>query len=143
MRNLSILFSFMLLPGVSHEDALLVRHSSFFSSPGGFKSSFVDHILSSFQCFLMPVQFLIIHFSLFNCSGVLKISRRFVFSTLHSFKLFRGLILFKPFIPTGAISPSNHSTVFVSSISKLYLFSHPPTPFLQGLKFLNQVSFYS
>ena len=67
----------------------------FFS--GGFNSNFVDHILSSFQCFLMPVQFLIIHFSLFICSGVLKISQRFMFSTLHSFKIFRGCYLIQAF----------------------------------------------
>ena len=34
------------------------------------------------------------------------------------------------------------STVFVSSVPKLPLFSRPPTLFLQGLRFLNQVSFY-
>ena len=34
------------------------------------------------------------------------------------------------------------STVFVSSVSKLPLFSRPPTLFLQGLRYLNHVSFY-
>lgn len=71
------LHSFIFLPSGSLEDALLVHHSSFFFFSGGSKSSFgVDHIpFSSFQTAShagAP------HFSLFNCSGVLKISRRFV-----------------------------------------------------------------
>ena len=42
----------MFLPGVSHEDALLVLLSSFFSSPVDSIQAFgVDHIFSSFQCF--------------------------------------------------------------------------------------------
>ena len=32
------------------------------------------------------------------------------------------------------------STLFVSSVSKLSLFSHPPTFFIQGLRFLNKLS---
>ena len=74
---------------------LQVRHSSLIFFSAVFKSSFgVDHIL--FPCFkylLMPVHLIFIHFSLFNCSGLLKISRRFVFSTLHSFTIFRGCYL--------------------------------------------------
>ena len=64
---------------VIHKKMLLklqVRLSSLIFFSGGFKSSFVDHIFSLFQCFLMPVHFLIIPFSLFNCSGVLKISQK-------------------------------------------------------------------
>ena len=46
-------FQSMFLPGGSHEDALQfqVHHSSFYFSSGGFNSSFVNHILFSFQMF--------------------------------------------------------------------------------------------
>ena len=61
------------------------------------------------------------------------------------------LILFQPvcFSSSGSdhfnirkINYQFFSTVFVSSVSKLPLFSRPPTLFLQGLRFLNHVSFY-
>ena len=72
-----------------------VHHSSFFSFSGGFHSSFgIEHSLFVLpNAFLMPVHLIIIPRLLFNCSGVLKISRRFVFSTLHSFKILRGYSL--------------------------------------------------
>ena len=44
-------FQSMFLPGGSHEDALQVHYSSFSFFSGGFNSSFVDHIFSSFQMF--------------------------------------------------------------------------------------------
>ena len=44
-------FQSMFLPGGSHEDALQVHDSSFSFFSGGFNSSFVDHVLSSFQMF--------------------------------------------------------------------------------------------
>ena len=69
-------FQSMFLSSYSNEVALQVHHCSFSFFSSGFKSSFVDHILSSFQCSLMPVQFLIIHLSPFNCSRVLKISQK-------------------------------------------------------------------
>ena len=45
-------------------------------------------------------------------------------------------------LPIRKINYQFFSTVFVSSVSKLPLFSRPPTLFLQGLRFINQVSFY-
>ena len=57
-------FSSMFLSGDSQEDTNGASSSSFFVSfifSGGFKSSFVDHILSSFQCVLMPEHLLMIH----------------------------------------------------------------------------------
>ena len=56
-----------------------VHHYSFSFFSGGFKSSFVDHILSSFQMFFMLVHLIFNHFSLFNCSEVLKISQKIRF----------------------------------------------------------------
>ena len=43
--------------------------------------------------FLVPVHLLIIHFSLFNCSGVPKISQTIHVSILDLFKLLRGCYL--------------------------------------------------
>ena len=51
----------------------------------------------------MPVHLIFIHFSLFNCSGVLKISRRFVFPLCIRSSSFETAISFKPFNSTGAI----------------------------------------
>ena len=45
-----------------------------------------------------------------------------------------------PIIPTFARSTKVFSMMFVSSVSKLPLFSRPPTLLLQGLGLLNQVS---
>ena len=87
---------------------LQIRHSPLFFFFGGFKSSFVDHTLSSFLCFLMPVHLIIIHFSLSIYSGVLKISRRFVFPLRFHSSSFEDVISFKPFNSTGAISLLNH-----------------------------------
>ena len=42
--EVSSFFSFMFLPGGSHEDALQVHHCLFFFFSGGFNSNFVDHI---------------------------------------------------------------------------------------------------
>ena len=89
--------SFMFLSGDSHEDTNGASSSSFFVSfifSGGFKSSFGDLTLSSFQCLLIPVLLIFIHFLLFICSGVLKKSQKIRVSTLHSFKLFQGCYLF-------------------------------------------------
>ena len=47
-----------------------------------------------------------------------------------------------PIISTFARSSLSFPTLFVSSVPKLALFSRPPTLFLQGLRFLNHVSFY-
>ena len=90
------LFPSMFLPGVSHEDPNGASSSSFFVSfifSGGFKSSFGDLTLSSFQCLLIPVHLIIIHFSLFICSGVLKISQKIQVFILIPSKLFRGCYL--------------------------------------------------
>ena len=81
----------MFLPGVSHEDALLVLHSPFFSSPVDSIQAFgVDHILSLFQKFYhtgaphnhSPLAILLFR----SAQDISKIRA----STLHSFKLFRG-----------------------------------------------------
>ena len=54
---------------------LQVRHSSFFSSPVDLIQAFgVDHILSSFQCLLIPVHLIIILLLAICYSRVLKIS---------------------------------------------------------------------
>ena len=83
----------------------LVHHYSFFFFSGGTKSSFVDHILfPRFKYLFLPVHLFIIHLSLFICSGVLKISRRFVFPLLIRSSYFEDVISFKPFNSTGAIS---------------------------------------
>ena len=75
--EVSSFFPSMFLPGGSHEDALQVYHLSLSFFPGGFKSSFVDHApFPLLKCFLLPVHLLIFHLSLFNCSGVLKISQK-------------------------------------------------------------------
>ena len=51
---------------------------------------------------------LIIHFFLFICSGVLKISQKICVSIQDPFNLFRGVISFKSFNSTGAFSLLNH-----------------------------------
>ena len=72
-----------------------VHHSSFFSFSGGFNSSLgTEHSLFFLpNAFLMPVHLVIIHFSLFNCSGVLKIFHKTYVSILNPFKIFRGCYL--------------------------------------------------
>ena len=50
---------------------------------------------------------LIIHFLLFICSGVLKISRRFMFPLCIRSSSFEDVISFKSFNPTGAFSLLN------------------------------------
>ena len=52
----------------------------------------------------MLLHLLIIHFSLFSYSGVLMISRRFVFPLCFRSSSFEDVISFKPFNSTGAIS---------------------------------------
>ena len=85
----------MFLSGGSQGDVLLVRHSSFFSSPVEPIQAFgVDHILfPRFKRLLMPVLLIFIHFSLFNCSGVLKISQKARLVFQDQLNLFRGCYL--------------------------------------------------
>ena len=52
-----------------------------------------SYLFPPFKCFLMPVHLLIIHFSPFICSGVLKISQKTHGYILDPFKLFRGCYL--------------------------------------------------
>ena len=85
------------LSGVSHEDSNGDSSSSFsilFFS-GGFNSSFLcwSYSFPCFKCFLMPVHLFIIHLSLLNCSGVLKISQKARLFILNPFNLFRGSYL--------------------------------------------------
>ena len=88
---------------------LQVRHSSFFSSPVDLIQALVLSILLFFfsNAFLMPVHLLIIHLSLLNCSGMLKISRRFVFPLCIRSSSFEIGISFKSFNSTGATSLLN------------------------------------
>ena len=78
----------MFLSGDSHEDSNGASSSSFlipFSSSVDSSQVLLIIPFSSFQYLLMPVHLIFIHFSLFNCSGVLKIFQRFVFSLcIHS-----------------------------------------------------------
>ena len=60
----------------------------------------------------MPVHLTFIHFSLFNCSGVLKISRRFVFPLYIRSGSLEDVPSFKPFNSTGVFPLVNRSTVF-------------------------------
>ena len=74
-------FQSMFLSGDSQEDTNEASSSSFFvlfSSPvDPIQTSGVDHIpFPRFKRFLMQVHLLIIHFSLFNSSRVLKISQK-------------------------------------------------------------------
>ena len=86
---------------------LQVRHSSFFSSPVDSSQVLLIIPFSSFQCLLIPVHLIVIHFSLFNCFGVLKISRRFVFPLCIRSSSFEIGISFKSFNSTGATSLLN------------------------------------
>ena len=71
----------------------IILRSLFFS--GGFNSSFWcwSYPFPPFKCFLMPVHLLIIHFSPFICSGVLKISQKTRFFILDPLNLFWGCYL--------------------------------------------------
>ena len=114
--EVSPIFSFMFLLSDSQEDSNGASSLWFFvllSSPVCSMQSFDgDHILFLVSnAFLMPVHLIIIHFPLFNCSGVLKISRRFVFPLCFHSSSFEDVISFKPFNSTSAISPSNRSMV--------------------------------
>ena len=56
---------------------LLVHHSSFLlSSPVVSSQALLILPFYSFQCLLIPVHLIIIHFSLFICSGMLKFSQK-------------------------------------------------------------------
>ena len=61
-----------------------------------------------FKYLLLPVHLIFSHFSLFNCSGVLKISRRLVFPLCIRSSSFKIGISFKSFNSTGATSLLNH-----------------------------------
>ena len=112
MGSLSILFRQCSYPVILMKILmeLQVRHSSFFSSPVDLIQALVLSILLFFffpNAFLMPVHLLIIHLSLLNCSGVLKISRRFVFPLCIRSSSFEIGISFKSFNSTGATSLLN------------------------------------
>ena len=86
-------FPSMFLSGDCHEDVLLVHHSPFSFFSGGFKSSFVDHILSSFQMFShagAPLNHPLLAIQLFRSAQDISKIR---VSTLLSFKFFRGCSL--------------------------------------------------
>lgn len=73
----------------------------------------------------MPMHLLIIHFSLFNCSGVLKISQKIQVSIRNPFKLFQGLTLFKPIKSTSALSLPKQS---FNSVSLEWALTHMSFP---------------
>ena len=104
-------FQSMSLPGDSHEDPNGVSSSSLFTH---FLLRWIQfkrywsYIFPCFKYLLMPVLLIFIHFSLFNCSGVLKISRRFVFPLCIRSSSFEIGISCKPFNSTGAFSLLNH-----------------------------------
>ena len=104
-------FPSMFLSGDSHEDSNGASSSSFlipFSSP--VDSSQDLSIISPFsrlKYLLLTVLLIFIHFPLFNCSGVLKISRRFVFPLCIRSSSFEIGISFKSFNSTGATSLLN------------------------------------
>ena len=134
----------MFLAGDCHKDAKEASSSSLFILilfSGGFNSSFRcwSYPFPPFKCFLMPVDLLIIHFSLFKGSGVLKISQKMCVSIINPFKLFWDYYLIQVILLNRCYlssSGSDHfnirkinyqffSTVFVSSVSKLPLFFLP------------------
>ena len=104
-------FPSMFLSGDSHEDSNGASSSSFlipFSSP--VDSSQDLSIISPFsrlKYLLLTVLLIFIHFSLFYCSEVLKISRRFVFPLCIRSSSFEIGISFKSFNSTGATSLLN------------------------------------
>ena len=104
-------FPSMFLSGDSQEDANGASSSSFFVLFYPMNSIQALPIISFPRCkyLLMPVHLIFSHFSLFNCSGVLKISRRFVFPLYIRSSSFEDVISFKSFNSTGEISLFNHS----------------------------------
>ena len=100
-------FPSMFLSGDFHEDSNGASSSSFFVlfllRWIQFKLLVLIISFPRFKRLLILVHLLIIHFSLFNCSGVLKISRRFVFPFSIRSSYFEVVISFKPVNSTGAI----------------------------------------
>ena len=82
---------------------------------------------------LVPVHLIIFHFSLLNCSGVLKMSQRFVFTLCFHSNSFEDVIFFKPFNSTGAFS--------LKSFQRCIFWVGPnPQVFFQDLTWLFQFS---
>ena len=81
---------------------------------GGFKSSFVDHIFSSFQCLLMPVHLLIFP----ACHSIVPECWRYLEDSCFPLYIrsssFEDVISFMPFNLTGAISLFKQSFIGVS-----------------------------
>ena len=94
-------FLSMFLPGVSHNDTNGASSSSFFIlfllRWIQFKLLVLIVFFPHFKCLLIPVHLIIIHFSLYICSEVLKKSQKIHVSTLHSFNLFRRCFLIQAF----------------------------------------------
>ena len=84
-------FPSMLLPGESHEDTNGASSSSFFILDSSQDLSIIPFYC--FKCLLMLVHLIIIHSSLFICSGVLKISQKTRLVIQDQFNLFRGCYL--------------------------------------------------
>ena len=95
-------FPSMFLSGDSQEDTNEASsyHYSFFFFSGGFKTSFRcwKFSLPRLKCSRMPVYLLIIHFSLFVCSGVLKISQEIRLFVPNPFKISWGCYLIQPIL---------------------------------------------
>ena len=95
MGRLSILFRQCFYPVILMKmlRKLQAHNSSFFSSPVYSIQALLIISFPRFKCFLMPMQLLIIHFSLFICSGVLKISQKARVFMQDPFNLLRGCYL--------------------------------------------------
>ena len=123
MQSLSIIFHQCSYPVILRNilTELQVYYSLSLFFFGGLISSFgVDHIFffvsHVFPCSKsLPKTLLTVHLSLFNCSGVLKISRRFMFPLCFRSNSFDDVISFKPFKSTGASSLQNRSAVYLFS----------------------------
>ena len=110
-----------------------VHHFSFFSFSGGFNSSFgIEHSLFFLpNAFLMTVHLITIPRLLFNCSGVLKISRRFMFPLCFHSRSLENVTSFKPFNSIGGIS------LFKQSFQRCFFWVGPnPQVFSQDLTWL-------
>ena len=127
MGSLSILFRQCSYPVILRKILtklqVIILRSLFFS--GGSKSSFVDGILSLFKMLTYAGAPLNLPRLLFNCSGELKISLRFVFPLCIRSRSFEDVLSFKPFKSTSAIYlPSN----LVNGVSFEWALTHRSFP---------------
>ena len=109
---------------------LQVRHSSFFSSLVDSSQVLLIIPFSSFQCFLMPVHLIIIQLLAIYYSGVLKISRRFVFPLYIRSSSFEDVPSFKSFF-------NRYKSLFQAIVLRCFFWVGPnPQVFSQDLTWL-------